>query len=71
MSDPTEITEGSVMIVGGRGGRPRAAEPGLRVSFWLPESDYDRLYRLADLHGVSISHFVARAVQRTVNRSIE
>ena len=36
-------------------GRPRADEPHLRVSTWIPQAEFDRLNRLAQQCDLSIS----------------
>ena len=36
-------------------GRPRVAVPGVRVTTWVREPDYDRLLALAQKHDLSIS----------------
>ena len=41
-----------------RGGRPKAAEPGLRLSTWIRTTDYDRLVKLARLREQSLSALV-------------
>lgn len=54
-----------------KGGRPRAPEPGIRVSTWITESHFDRLNRLANLHDLSVSKFVARVIERAIDRAID
>ena len=41
-----------------KGGRPRAVDPGVRVSAWIPGSEYDRLVALAKLRRQSVSTLV-------------
>lgn len=36
------------------------------VSFWLEESDYARLKKLAEIEGVSLSELVRRAVKEFI-----
>lgn len=43
-----------------RGGRPRTSQPGISVSTWLPETEADRLIRLASRRGESVSQTVRR-----------
>ena len=49
-----------------RPGRPRNAEPGSRVSMWIPERDHDRLIRLARAKRMSVSEFLRRSLQPRV-----
>jgi len=58
MSETPTIAKPSVLIVGGRGGRPRAPEPGATVCAWLSASDHDRLVRLAQSREQSVSALV-------------
>ncbi len=46
-----------------RRGRPRSVEPGSRVTTWLPASDHDRLVKLAELRGESVSSTVRLLLQ--------
>jgi hypothetical protein len=41
-----------------RGGRPKAAEPGLRVSTWIKTTEYDRLVKRANAGERSVSSLV-------------
>ena len=41
-----------------KGGRPRAAVPGVRVTTWIKTPDYDRLLALAQHHEKSLSGVV-------------
>lgn len=52
-----DITVESVQIVGGRRGRgrPRAAEPRIAVTAWVPVSVADQLVHTALKHDVSVS----------------
>lgn len=42
----------------GRRGRPRLPEPGVRLSTWLPASEYDQLCRLAAEREMHLSSLV-------------
>lgn len=56
MSEPNDP---QVFVVGQRrGGRPRAAEPGSRLSIWIPANDHDRYCKLAKERGESVSKTV-------------
>ncbi len=46
-----------------RPGRPRSTEAGSRVTTWLPASDHDRLVKLAELRGESVSSTVRLLLQ--------
>lgn len=41
-----------------RGGRPKAPEPGARVTTWVRSAEYDRLLRLAKAREQSLSGVV-------------
>lgn len=60
----------TIMIVGGRRGRPRASEPGSPVMAWIKESNHDWLIRLADERSTSVSKLVAEIVD-SAKRAIE
>lgn len=47
-------------------GRPRVSEPRSTVSTWVTVSQHDRLVRLADQHGVSVSTVVKSLVMITL-----
>lgn len=63
-----ELSEHSLIV--SRGGRPRSPEPGSTVSTWIPESHHDRLIKLANLHEMSVSQYVARVIRREIDRAI-
>ena len=63
------VTEDSLVV--SRGGRPRAHEPGSRVTIWMPESYHDRLIELAKLYDVSVSSFGKKALMRVIDRAID
>jgi hypothetical protein len=44
-------------------GRPRSAEPGSAVTTWLPASEHDRLVKLAQHRGESVSSVVRLLLQ--------
>lgn len=54
-----------ILIVGGRRGRPPLSplEPSASVSVKLTVSDFDRVYKLAARHRVSVSEIMRRAVK--------
>lgn len=52
-----------------RRGRPRAAEPGSAVTVWLPESEHDRLIRLANMAEVSVSELMRRLLDYRETRT--
>ena len=67
----SDITEDALMIAGRSvGGRPRAVERGSTISAWIPESHHDRLVRLANLHDMSVSKYVASVLTKEIDRSI-
>jgi hypothetical protein len=39
-------------------GRPKAEEPGASITAWVPQSEYDRLCRLANQREESLSALV-------------
>jgi len=41
-----------------KGGRPRVPDPGVRVSAWIPGSQYDQLVKLAQHRRESVSALV-------------
>ena len=51
------ITAASLTVLH-KGGRPRAADPGVTVSAWIPGSQYDQLVQLAKLRRQSVSTLV-------------
>jgi hypothetical protein len=57
MSEPNDPR---VFAVGPRrGGRPRATEPGSKLTIWIPARDHDRYCRMAAERGESVSKTVA------------
>lgn len=63
----SEITEGSLLIVGGRRrGRPKSDVPHIRVSTWIPEAEFDRLVRIAQEKDVSLSTLIKERLARPV-----
>lgn len=58
MSDPID-SESEPKPIQARGpGRPRAAEPGSRLTTWIPGTTHDRLIALANRRGESVSALV-------------
>lgn len=47
-----------------KGGRPRAIEPGSKVSTWLPAREHDRLIQEAARRGASVSEVLRAAIRR-------
>ena len=45
-----------------RGGRPRADTPGASVSTWMPVTYHDRLVKMADARGLSVSRLVKQMI---------
>ena len=45
-------------------GRPKADEPGVRVSTWVPESTYDTLTKYALRHDRSLSSLLRESLKR-------
>jgi hypothetical protein len=43
------------LIVGGRRGRPRTNDPGSSLTVWVPTQLHDRLAKMANQQGVSVS----------------
>ncbi len=58
-----------MFVAGGqRGrGRPRSAEPGSRLSIWIPASEHDYYSRLALEAGESVSKTVAGLLPKPNN----
>lgn len=56
------VTETSMVIVGRRPGRPRAAEEKTSVSAWMPTRHVDELTKLANANNMSVSQFVGYVV---------
>lgn len=44
-------------------GRPRAQEPGVRLTTWINASDYDQLLRLANAREQSLSSLVRETLR--------
>ncbi len=63
MMEPTVIVLGR----GRKRGRPRASEPGSAVMTWLPASEHQRLIKLAEKRGESVSSTV-RLLLRTKSK---
>lgn len=50
---------------GGRGrGRPRVADPGTGLSTWMPSREYDRIVRIAQARGQSVSSLARESLVR-------
>lgn len=47
-----------------RRGRPKADEPGIRISTWVPESEFDSLAKYARRHDRSLSALLREALKR-------
>jgi len=47
-------------------GRPRVDTPGVNVSSWVRQPDYDKLCELARKYDVSVSTVVRRLLTRTL-----
>lgn len=47
-------------------GRPKAAEPSSRVTFWIPARTHDQIIRQAALRDVSVSEFVRVVMTRRI-----
>jgi hypothetical protein len=45
-------------------GRPKADEPGVRVSTWLKESTFDQLAKYARQHDRSLSALLRESLER-------
>ena len=45
-------------------GRPRVSEPGTSLCTWIPASEYDRLLKLANARGQSVSALVREWLKR-------
>ena len=56
-----------IIVLGRRGGRPRAAEPRSVVSTWVPAREHDALIREAQRREISVSALVRERL--TVTRS--
>ena len=54
---------------GRRPGRPRADVPRAAVTTWLPATDHDRLIRIANRRGVSVSELVRGILTRRTPRA--
>lgn len=55
--------EPQMFVVGDRPrGRPRADEPKMRVSTWMPEQHVDEITKLANANNMSVSAFVSYIV---------
>lgn len=67
----SEITESSLLIVGGTRprGRPRASEPKSPLTTWVPASYHDRLSVLALKHDVSVSKVVCILLDQALKKS--
>ena len=62
-----KITEDSLLVVGGKRGRPRAKEPGSSVSTWIPVSHHDQLVKLANAKEMTVSAFVKDLLSRVLD----
>lgn len=45
------------------GGRPKADEPGTSLTTWVPLSEYDRLCRMANHRGETLSSLVRQMLK--------
>lgn len=63
------MTEQHQMIVltPRRRGRPRATEPRMRLSAWIPSKAFDSLNRLANEKDISISAVVSQILTKEVD----
>jgi len=50
------------------GGRPRAIDPGSRLSAWVRERDHDRLVRIAKRNDQSVSSLVRQLLALKIPR---
>jgi hypothetical protein len=46
-------------------GRPRALDPTIPLTVWIPLSEHDRIVRLADRRGASVSSTVRILLQKS------
>lgn len=63
------VTQESLTVLR-RPGRPRVAEPvgGSSVTAWIPPKDHDRLVRIANAAGMSVSECVRSLVAVVTRR---
>ena len=52
-----------------RPGRPRAAEPGVPLTVWVPASAHTWLHQAAQARDLSISAYVRALILRTTAKS--
>lgn len=53
-----DLSESSLTILSRGRGRPKAEEPSMSVSMWVPARDYERLRLLAKAREQSVSSLV-------------
>jgi hypothetical protein len=56
------VTDIKLTPVPNRGGRPRAQTPCTSVSTWVPATYHDRLVKMADARGLSVSRLVKQMI---------
>lgn len=59
--------EPTLIVVGGRPGRPKSKEPGASVHAWIPAGLYDRLAQIAIKQDTSVSAVVGRILRRQLS----
>lgn len=52
-----------------KGGRPRAALPGARVTTWVPAREYERLRTISRGTGLSMSKVVRHLLAKQANQN--
>lgn len=57
----------TLIVVGGRPGRPKSKHPGTSVHAWIPEALYDRLAQIAIKQETSVSKVVGQILERRLS----
>jgi hypothetical protein len=69
VSDESEVSDASLLVVGPKKrGRPPAEEPCTSLSLWVPTKYYDRLARIAQRNGVSMSAVARQMIVLQLHR---
>lgn len=55
-----------IILTPRRRGRPRAMEPGSRVTTWIPERYHDALIRIANEKDISVSAVVGNVLTQAL-----
>lgn len=62
--DETPLAYPSLLVLAPRRGRPKAKEPGVPLTVWVPTGAYDQIVELANARGQSVSSLARESLVR-------